>query len=92
MRGQLSRSKVVGIDRKLEKSGELERRGFGRFARYGAPLLDSFGGDDPPEVAVLPSYLTAPRVSTPWYLAGVALEQNLKIAVDSMSQREIEKV
>ena len=29
MRGQLSRSKVVGIDRKLEKSDELERKGFG---------------------------------------------------------------
>ena len=29
MRGQLSRSKVVEIDRKLAKYGELERREFG---------------------------------------------------------------
>ena len=92
MRGQLSRSKVVRVDRKLEKSGELGRKGFGRFARYGAPLLDSFSGDDHVEVAVLPSYLTAPRVAPPWLLAGIVFGQSLKIAVDLMSQREIEKV
>ena len=74
---------MVGVDRKLEKSGELERRGFGRFVRYGAPLLDSFGGDDLPEVEVLPSYLTAPRVPRHGYLAGIVLGQSLKITADS---------
>ena len=66
MRGQLSRSKVVEVDRKLEKSDELEWRGFGHFARSTAPNFDSFGGDSPLEVLVLLSYFIAPRVASPW--------------------------
>ena len=66
MRGQLSRSKVVGIDRKLAKSDELERRGFGHFTRSTAPNFDSFGGDASLEVLVLLSYFIAPRVAPPW--------------------------
>ena len=66
MRGQLSRSKVVGVDRKLAKYDELEWKGFGHFACSTTPNFDSFGGDASLEVLVLLSYFIAPRVAPAW--------------------------